>query len=185
MKKTFLKIFFGLVMLTIIFLTIYVANQQVLRIDGNSPQIQMAEDTANALMNGASPADFMPSSRQPFDMSQSLATFTMIFDGGGVALESSATLAGESVVPPAGTFDYAKTHGEDRFTWQPKVGERFAVVLKYYGGSRPGFVLVGRSLREVEKQEDNLLKIIGLAWLGSIFILFLSLIFNLKFQNAK
>jgi hypothetical protein len=185
MKKTFLKIFFGLVILTIIFLTIYVGNQQILRIGANSPQIQMAEDTANALQNGTSPADFMPAMRQPFDMSQSLATFTMIFDGGGVALESSATLSGEAVVPPAGTFDYAKTHGEDRFTWQPKVGERFAVVLKYYGGTRPGFVLVGRSLREVEKQEDNLLKIVGLAWLGCVFILFLSLLFNIKFRNER
>jgi hypothetical protein len=179
-KKTFLNLVFGLVLVTLIFLTIYACSQQVLRISANSPQIQMAEDTAGALMNGAAPADFMPASRQPFDMSQTLAPFTMIFDRGGTLLESSAILSGEAVVPPVGTFDYAKVHGEDRFTWQPKVGERFAVVLKYYGGNRPGFVLVGRSLREVEKQEDNLLKIVGLAWFGCLFVLFLGLVYNLK-----
>jgi len=171
-KKIFFKMIFGLVIITAIFLTIYTVGQQVLRQLANDPQIQMAEDTATALASGSAvPADFMPASRQPFDMSQTLAPFTMIFDQGGVPLESSATLAGEAVVPPAGTFDYAKLHGENRFTWQPARGARFAVVLKYYGGVRPGFVLVGRSLREVETREDNLLKIVALAWLGCVFVL--------------
>jgi hypothetical protein len=171
MKKFFLKIFFEVIILTIIFLTIYVTGQQILRIGANDPQIQMAEDAATALANSASPADFMPASRQPFDMSQSLAPFTMIFDSSGLLLESSANLSGKIIVPPVGTFDYAKVHGDDRFTWQPQVDERFAVVLKYYAGAHPGFVLAGRSLREVETREDNLLLLVGLAWFLCIFIL--------------
>ena len=178
-KKSVFKIVFGLTILTIFFLTIYTASQQVLRQSGYDPQIQMAEDTATALSGGfAVPADFMPASRQPFDMSQSIAPFTMIFDENGTLLESSANLAGKIVLPPAGTFDYTKTHSEDRFTWQPQAGARFAVILKYYGGARPGFVLVGRSLREVEIRTENLLKIVGLAWFASVVILILKYLFE-------
>ena len=170
-KKIFFKTIFGLAIITAVFLTIYAVGQQVLRQSANDPQIQMAEDTATALASGSAvPADFMPTSRQPFDMSQTLAPFTMIFDQGGVPLESSATLADEAVVPPAGTFAYAKAHGENRFTWQPARGARFAVVLKYYAGSRPGFVLVGRSLREVEIRNEKILEIVALAWLGCVFV---------------
>jgi hypothetical protein len=183
MKKIFFLSIFGLLIITAVFLTIYTVGQQTLRQSANDPQIQMTEDAAVALASGSAvPADFMPVSRQPFDMSQSLAPFTMIFDQGGVALESSATLSGEAAVPPAGTFDYAKLHGENRFTWQPTAGARFAVVLKYYGGSRPGFVLVGRSLREVEIREDNLLEIVALAWLGCVFVLCFGFLFSIKFK---
>jgi hypothetical protein len=171
-KKIFFKMIFGLAIITAIFLTIYTVGQQVLRQSAYDPQIQMVEDATVSLASGSAvPADFMPVSRQLFDMSQSLAPFTMIFDGSGVPLESSATLAGEAAVPPAGTFDYAKLHGENRFTWQPAVGARFAVVLKYYAaGSKSGFVLVGRSLREVEIRNEKILEIVALAWLGCVFV---------------
>ena len=167
---------------TIIFGTIFAASQQVLRQSANDPQVQIAEDTAYALQNGASPADFMPASRQPFDMSQSLAPFTVIFDSGGVILESSADLHGQSFSFPIGIFDYAKANSEDRFTWQPEIGVRSAAVLKYYGGGHPGFVLVGRSLREVEIREDNLEKMVGLAWALSVgLILIFSLWYNIRY----
>ena len=178
-KKSVFKIVFGLTVLTIIFLTIYTVGQQMLRISGNDPQIQMAEDTAAALASGTSvPADFMPTSRQPSDFSQSLAPFTMIFDNDRTLLESSAYFNGKIAIPPTGTFQHTKTHGENSFTWQQADGERFAMVLSYYGGSRAGFVLVGRSLREVEKREDSLLKIVGVAWFSSVIILILKYIFE-------
>jgi hypothetical protein len=42
-------------------------------------------------------------------------------------------------------------------------------------GKNSGYVAVGRSLREIEVREDNLLKITGLAWLVG-FILWLAII---------
>jgi len=182
--KKFYKIFFVFVIITIIFGTIYVAGQQVLRQSANDPQIQMAEDTATALASGSSaPADFMPASRQPFDITKSLAPFTIIFDSGGVILESSGDLNGENFSFPMGVFDYAKANGEDRFTWQPEVGQRFAVVLKYYAvGGKSGFVLVGRSLREVEIREDNLELLVGFGWLFSaVLILIFAFWYNMKY----
>ena len=102
----------------------------------------------------------------------------MIFDGSGALLESDANLRGVIVVPPSGTFDYAKLHGEDRFTWQPEAGVRFAAVLKYYGGTRPGFVLSARSLREVEIRESNSLFLVGFGWLVSVVLFFLKYFFE-------
>jgi hypothetical protein len=184
-KNKFIKIFFEAVILTLVFLTIYSVSQQVLRISANDPQIQIAEDTATALVNGAAPAEFMPSTRQPSDVSQSLATFIIIFDQNGTALESSATLSGQVISPPVGVFEYARIHGEDRFTWQPTTRERFAAVLKYYSGGHSGFVLVGRSLREVENREDSLLKIVALAWLLSIFVLIMKYSCQIYINPAK
>jgi hypothetical protein len=186
MKKIFFNFVFGFLIVTIVFLTIYAASQQVLRQSANDPQIQMAEDAAMALSSGsAAPADFMPASRQPFDISQSLSPFTMIFDQGGVLLESSGSLLGEAAQPPAGTFADAKARGEDRFTWQPAAGERFAAVLKYYSGAHTGFVLVGRSLREVETRENNLLKIAALAWLVCAFVFVVKIFLEIFFDRSR
>ena len=38
----------------------------------------------------------------------------------------------------------------------------------YFRGAASGFVVAGRSLREVERQEDNLMLIVGAAWLASL-----------------
>lgn len=157
---------------TVIFGTIYVVGQQILRQSANDPQIQMAEDGADKLLNGAVPADLMPADRSQIDMAKSLAPFVMIFDDKNVLLESSANLHGQSVSLPIGVFEYAKTNGDDRFTWQPEPGVRNAVVLEYHAGAHPGFVLVGRSLREIEIRSDNLLLLAGFGWIVSVVIIF-------------
>ena len=41
--------------------------------------------------------------------------------------------------------------GEDRLTWQPEPGVRSATVVVHYQGAQAGFVMAGRSLREVGK----------------------------------
>jgi hypothetical protein len=47
-------------------------------------------------------------------------------------------------------------------TWQPRPGVRIAsVTVPWHGGT----VLAGRSLREVERQEDNALFLAAAAWL--------------------
>ncbi len=46
--------------------------------------------------------------------------------------------------------------GEDRITWQPEPGIRSAVVVVHYTGATPGYVMAGRSLREVEWRIDRL-----------------------------
>ena len=150
---------------TIIFFGIYGASQQVLRQGANSLPIELAENAANALNNGEVPAGVVP--RAIVDVSQSLSPFVMVFDEHGAVLESSMKMGNESPVPPAGIFEYVRSHGTDTFTWQPMSGVRLASKMIHFQSAKPlsggavssGFVLAGHNLREVETEYQR----IGLA----------------------
>lgn len=145
---------------------VYLAVQQDIRIGANDPQIQIAEDVARQLSTGQNPLDFIPPIK--VDISQSLANYIVIFDSKGKVIGSSAQLDGKDPVIPQGVFTSTKNLGETRFTWQPKAGVRSAVVVDYYKGLNSGYVLVGRSLKEIEKREDNLGLIVFIAWLVTL-----------------
>jgi hypothetical protein len=151
---------------TILCALIYLVVQQDLRLSANDPQIQLAEDAAAALASGQSPQALVGAGRT--DLAKSLAPYLIIFDESGKVLASSAELAGETPLPPPGVFPDGLKQGELRFTWQPQVGVRSAAVLTHFEGKTPGFVLAGRSLREVEKREDTVLILVGIAWLGGL-----------------
>jgi hypothetical protein len=129
---------------------VYVAVQQSLRMNGNDPQIQIAEDTAAALSAGTNIEALMPA--QNVDIAESLAPFMIIYDGSGKIKASNAKLHGVDPVIPAGVLDSARQNGENRVTWQPESGVRIAAVIAAY---HDGYVLSGRSLRETEKREDQ------------------------------
>lgn len=154
----------------------YLVGQQVLRQSADDPQIQMAQDTAAALSQGASPASLLPASR--VEISQSLAPFIVVFDDHGKALGSSALLHGETPSLPAGVFEYVRRHGEDRISWQPERGVRMAAVIERYQGDAPGFVLAGRSLKEVEIRENNIQMIAGAALLATWFFSLVAVAFS-------
>jgi hypothetical protein len=105
----------------------------------------MAEDATSALAGGANIESVVPSTK--VDIATSLAPFLMIYDDSGNALASSATLHGMNPTFPPGILDYTRQNGEDRVTLQPEGGVRIAAVVVRYDN---GFVLAGRSLREVE-----------------------------------
>jgi hypothetical protein len=141
---------------------VYGAVQQDLRQNANDPQIQIAEDTAAALSGGATVESQLPAGIVP--MESSLAPFVMIFDADGNLAASSALLHGAAPALPDGVLAYTFAHADDRVTWQPAAGVRIAAVVVHYAGSGGGYVLAGRSLREVEIREDNLFTIAALAW---------------------
>lgn len=159
--------------------------QQDLRQTANDPQTQVAADVATDLSEGAPAQEIVPPG-QTIDMSSSLDPFVIIYDASGTPLASSAVLNGETPNLPPGIFTYVAEHGEDRFTWQPAAGVRNAVVVEPWmnnGAGNPelgiptstpgsGFVLAGRSLREIEIREDNMLHIAELAWLLGIIVMF-------------
>jgi hypothetical protein len=158
---------------------VYLTVQQSLRMAANDPQIQMAEDAANILNGGASADSVIPATK--VELANSLAPFIIVFDDFGKVLASSATLHGSVPVYPSGVLDYTRQHGEDRVTWQPENGVRMATVVVRYDN---GFVLAGRSLREVEIRESNIEKISGIAmlfiWAVTLFILVLGELFGRK-----
>jgi hypothetical protein len=141
---------------------VYGAVQQDLRQSANDPQIQMAEDTAAALAGGAAAESQLPGGIVP--MESSLAPFVMIFDADGKLAASSALLRGAVPALPEGVLGYTLTHADNRITWQPAAGVRIAAVVVHYAGSGGGYVLAGRSLREVEIRIDNIGKVAALAW---------------------
>ncbi len=156
------------VVITILLGATYGTIQQALRISANDPQIQIAEDAANALTNGQSIGSVVPAAK--IDIAQSLAPYVVVFDDSGKAIASSGFLRNQLPALPTGVFEYVRQHGENRLTWQPEPGVRSATVVTRYTGAQSGFVMAGRSLREVESRDSNLQLLIGLGWLGTLCV---------------
>lgn len=156
----------ALAVVSLLFGTIYATVQQNERQSANDPQIQMAEDAAAALSTGEALETVVPGER--IDVAKSLATFVEVFDTAGKPVVSSGYLNDAMPTLPAGVFDYVRANGEDRFTWQPERGVRDAAVVTSFNS---GFVLVARSIREVEKREDSLLLEVFVAWVLSMAVL--------------
>jgi hypothetical protein len=149
--------------------------QQSIRQAANDPQIQLAEDISEALSTGAATPDQIIPPGQIMDISASLDPYIILYDSTGAPLASSASLNGQTPTLPPGVFASVRQQGEDRITWQPQNGVRGAVIVDSFSGnasSSGGFVLVGRSLREVEVREDNILHLALLAWLAGLVGMF-------------
>lgn len=138
----------------------------------NDPQIQIAEDTAAMLSAGQPVQSVVPNFK--VDMAKSLAPYVIVFDDRGNPVASSVALGGQMPKVPQGVFGNVRKYGQVRFTWEPRRGVRAAVILKKYNN---GFVLSGRSLREVEKRESWLTLQVGLAWLATLFTTFVAVVF--------
>jgi len=143
---------------TVVCCLVYAAVQQTLRESANDPQIQMAEDAAIAFGSGSAPeSPQVLQATAQIDIARSLAPFMIFYDHEGKVITSTASLHGQSPTPPQGVFEHVRQYGEERITWQPEPGVRIASVVIRVSGPRVGFVLAGRSLREVEKREARLM----------------------------
>ncbi len=158
-------------------LLVEAAVQQNYRQSANDPQIQLSEDLAGVL--GKQVARCLLVSPR-LDISQTLAPFMEGYDANGQPVNicvpgnpSTAPIGqlnGAMPKLPAGVFEFTKVHGQDRFTWEPQTGLRFASVLTYYHDRQTGFAFAARSLREVEKRESTLNHVVLLAWLVGIVL---------------
>ncbi len=171
----------AVVVITLILGIVYATAQQILRMSANDPQIQIAQDAAAALTNGESPDEILPYGE--VDIATSLSPYIVIFDDSGKAITGSGVLHGELPSMPLGVLENARRYGENRVTWQPEPSVRSATVITRYGGDEPGYVMAGRSLREVESRIDRLGQMIGLGWFFTLFaslafIAFIELIFS-------
>ncbi len=162
---------------------VYVSSQQILRQSANDPQIQMSEDTANVLATGKP----LPASQfsPVIDIAASLSPYIIIYDDQGTPIGSTGLLHGKTPVVPMGILDYTKEHGQNRLTWQPEPGVRSAVVVTLIRGGRGGYVLAGRSLREVERREDQLLFFTACAWIAAMIITGLGFIITIHKRTKR
>ncbi len=150
----------------------HVAVQQNYRQSANDPQIQIAEDIAAALTSGSASPESIVSPSPTADMTSSLSPFLVLYSATGTPLGGSAALDGKLPTLPDGVLDYAKEHSENRLTWQPKDSFRVAAVITKFTGATEGYVLVGRSLKEVEVREKQLLEMTVVGILVSLLLSF-------------
>ena len=152
-------------LVTILAGTVETGWQQKLRHDADHPQLETAQTAVQRLDGGALPAAVVGTRR--VDLVTSQEAWITVTDSSGLPLASSGDLFGLPPIPPAGVFDWARAHGEDRITWQPAEGVRHAIVVDRYRG---GFVVAGRSLSVVEQNEDTLLRWVVIGWLAGLAI---------------
>jgi hypothetical protein len=141
-------------------LLVYVAAQQVLRLGANEMPAELAAEISINLENSNSPKDAVPS--EITDISKSPGTFVMVFDKDKNLIASSAVMGLDEPVYPKGVLDYVDKNGEDRVTWQPQKGLRFATVAIKSGDN---YIVAGRSLKETEKLISTVESLVFYAWL--------------------
>lgn len=152
-------------MVITIFGTMYTAVQRTQRGGANSPQIQIAEDAAAALDNGDVPLILV---HGKVDAARSLAPFTIIFDKKGKVVIGSGYLGDNVPKAPLDMLTAATNQDYHAATWEPKDGVRVAAVTV---AAKDYYVLSGRSLREVEKNQTQTLQLVMIGGLISLLLL--------------
>ena len=122
--------------------------------------MQLAIDTSLKLENGQN-AGLIPNDK--LDISKSLSPFVLVFDTNKNLLSTSGMIGNIKPNYPKGVLDSVDKNDEDKVTWQPQTGLRFATVAIR---TNSGYIVAGRSLSEPEKLIDNIGKLVLEAWLA-------------------
>ncbi len=153
---------------------IYVSVQQVYRQSANDPQIEFAENISGEFAKGHSPEYLRDESQ--IDIGKSLSPFIQVYDDKKKLIVSTAMIGKNEPNVPAGVLENARKMGQNRITWQPTLLIRTAIVVNYYEAkTSSGYVVVGRSLREVERRDDQLTKSVFAVWMATLVGSFLFL----------
>lgn len=145
----------------------YLVAQQQLRMSLNDPQIQLAQDVAQRLVEGAEPKAIVGG--RAVDIAASLAPWVQLYDANGKPVYGQARLEGTVTAPPKGVFAATKATGEDRVTWQPRPDVRVATVVEYWRNAKAsGFVVAGRNMREIEDRISQLGTLVFAAWVATL-----------------
>ena len=119
------------------------------------------------------------------DLATSLEPFVILYNSDGAPIHSTGYLDDAVPTPPAGVFAYLRTHPIDKITWQPRPGVRIATVAQRIDGPNPGFILVGRSLTLVQKQEDELRVGTFITWFCLMALLIAGAVFLNRAQTRQ
>ena len=165
LKSTF---FIQLLVISVIFVTLYGVVQYNLRAAANDPQVQMSQDGARNLVNGMTPQGIVGST---VPIEKSLSAFTIVYYHDGTVAATSATLNNEPPKLPIGVLKATSEKKPHTITWEPKQGVRIATAVT----ATPNYyVVVGRNIAEVEKREQTSLLIVLAGWMITIVILYLA-----------
>src|SRR5580765_2412627 len=146
---------------TVIMGLIYLTVQQNYRSGADDPQLQIARDMHDRLERGASVQQYM---NDTVTLEKGLGVFAMLYDTKGEPVQSSGFLNGKFPRIRKGVLDFVRMNKEERVTWQPKPGVRIAAVVMHTNLPSIGYILVGRSLKEIEIREHNLMATVFICW---------------------
>jgi len=159
---------------------IYASVQQSFRQNANDPQIQMAQDAVDAIVDGKNVDAVVPVDK--VSVAKSLAPFLITYDREGNEIASSVVLDGQTPQLPGGVLDSTRELIENRVTWQPRDGVRIAAVIVSY---EDGYVLAGRNMREVESREAQLTTFTGITWVLALLATLVVIAFGEYFLSEK
>lgn len=163
--------------ITIVCALVYWTMQQNYRLNGNDPQVQIAQDSVRDLNQVPDLAAIAQAFGQ-VQIKDTLSTFLVVYDDNKKPVAGNGYLGDK--LPELSDAHFAQTqNGADhRFTWQPEKGQKFAAVLRRFEGQQKGYILAARSLREVEARNMMLLLASVIGWALSLiatYALYLSL----------
>lgn len=159
--------------ITLIFLVIYLVMTQSYRHNSYDPQIQVVNDYVNNLEDGKKIDPAKITSK--VNIKTSLSSFVMFFDKDQKTLASTAKIGGATPTLPKELLQDAKKKGEVRVIWEPEKGIKTATVVRYYQAKdNSGYVVTGRSLKEVENRISNLNYLITIGFIVTIILSFLA-----------
>jgi len=156
MKTSFAARFASWVPLAVGILLVYgilfYVMQQYIRLSANEIPLQVATHAISKLESGATLAESLPTAEQ-VNIKSDISPFVMVCDSVGQIQASNAVLNGKTPEIPIGVFKKAESSGENKISWQPLVGFRYAiVVLPFHKNGTLGFVIGGQSMKEVESR---------------------------------
>lgn len=160
-----------LVIMIVGFGTIFATVQQAQRSEANSPQIQLAQDAASTLNKGGQTFSVI---ENRVEIDKSLAPFTNVYDKKGNVVIGSGYLDGKVPKVPKGILEDSRGKAYHAVTWEAKDGVRIAAIVVE---GKDYYVLSGRNIKEVEKNEAKTLQIVLFGWivaaglLGVVFVL--------------
>ncbi|HSW99153.1 MAG TPA: hypothetical protein VLF71_04910 [Candidatus Saccharimonadales bacterium] len=169
----------GLALLFIIFGTIFGVVQQVLRSGANDPQIQMAENVSASLEMGVPTSQLITGVVR---LNANLAPFVMVYDKAGNLLSGNALIGKTAAKIPPGVLTAADGRDYNALTWQPQPDIRVATVTV---ASEHYYVVSGRSLKEVEKREQQTLNIALFGGVAAAAILLAGFLLDMRLRNRQ
>ena len=125
----------------------YVSFQQIERNSANQPAAMIAKQVIYELENGKTLQESLPADT---DITTTITPFVFIFDNNKNLVASSSE--NSNFVYPISCLEQIDKTGENRVTWQPEQGFRFATVgIKYENG----YVVGAYSLSETENNTSH------------------------------
>lgn len=166
MKRSFIVICGLLVVITLVFATLYATVQHTIRSTADTTQIVQAENTRAQLESGTPPSGLTLTT---VDVSKTIAPFIIVYDTRGKEVASGVTLGGTTPSLPKGVLANTTRDTQNRVSWQPTATVRIAAVVTQTNDGKY-YILGGRSLRETEKLESRVLLFTVLGWVASLGI---------------